>query len=133
MPPNKRRLGQLTNLAWQLARFGLVGGAATVIHLATAWILLWQWPGISPFIANLIAFLLAFQVSFWGHSRFTFGSEGSPARFLVVSGSGFLLNNALLALLLLTGFFSSFAAICLAAFLVPLFVFLASKFWVFPS
>lgn len=122
---------QLNTLFWQLVRFGLVGGAATATHLAAAWALLRQWPEMSPFLANLIAFLLAFQVSFWGHSRFTFGTEGSRLRFFLVSGAGFALNNVLLGLLLLPGVFTPFVAICLAAALVPLFVFIASKLWVF--
>lgn len=118
-------------LAAQLMRFGLVGLAATAVHLGMAWLALWQWPDASPFLVNLVAFLVAFQVSFWGHSRFTFRQSGSPWRFFAVTLGGFGINNGLLWVFLTLGITSAFLSICLSVLLVPLFVFVASRMWVF--
>lgn len=120
-------------LVGQLLRFGLVGGLATLVHLSVAWLVLQVWAQGSPFLVNLVAFLVAFQVSFWGHSRYTFRHKGSPWRFLLVTLGGFAINNGLLWIFLALGLYSGFAAICLSVLMVPLFVFLASRLWVFSS
>ncbi|ASP37497.1 polysaccharide biosynthesis protein GtrA [Bacterioplanes sanyensis] len=124
-------LQQLKPLLMQLLRFGLVGGLATVVHLAMAWWAIQQWPELSPFWVNLIAFVVAFQVSFWGHSRFTFRQQGHWLKFLSVTVTGFAINNSFLWVFLTLGVEDSFLAICLSVALVPLFVFVASKLWVF--
>lgn len=120
-------------LVGQLLRFGLVGGLATLVHLSVAWWVLQVWAEGSPFLVNLVAFLVAFQVSFWGHSRYTFRQKGSPWRFLLVTLGGFAINNTLLWCFLALGLRSEFVAICLSVLLVPLFVFVASRLWVFSS
>lgn len=122
---------RLTQLLGQLIRFGLVGGAATLTHLGVAWWVLFSWPDLSPFLVNFFAFVVAFQVSFWGHSRFTFRQRGSAAKFLAVTISGFCINNGLLWLFLMAGVQSGFVAICLSVVLVPLFVFAGARLWVF--
>lgn len=127
----KQRAEHLHPLLGQLLRFGLVGGLATLVHLGVAWLVLYYWPLAYPFLVNLIAFLVAFQVSFWGHARFTFRQKGSAWRFMGVTLGGFALNNSLLWLFLMLGVESPFIAICLAVFFVPLFVFIASRLWVF--
>ncbi|MBT2801003.1 GtrA family protein [Halomonas sp. ISL-56] len=124
---------EIYRLVNQLFRFGIVGGLATLVHLTVAWWVLQVWSEGSPFLVNLVAFLVAFQVSFWGHSRYTFRQKGSPWRFLVVTVGGFVINNSLLWVFLAIGVRSAFAAICLSVLLVPLFVFMASRFWVFSS
>ncbi|WP_417521233.1 GtrA family protein [Marinobacter sp.] len=122
---------RFSQLAGQLIRFGLVGGLATIVHLGMAWWILFTWPDVSPFLVNFFAFVVAFQVSFWGHSRYTFRQKGSALKFLAVTLSGFGINNGLLWLFLMAGIKSGFLAICLSVFLVPLFVFAGSKLWVF--
>lgn len=125
--------GRFVQLLGQLMRFGLVGGLATVTHLGVAWWLLYAWPALSPFLVNFGAFVIAFQVSFLGHSRFTFRQKGSAVRFLVVTLSGFAINNTLLWLFLMAGVKSGFVAICLSVVLVPLFVFAGARLWVFKA
>lgn len=120
-------------LVGQLLRFGLVGGLATLVHLLVAWCVLQVWAEGLPFLVNFVAFLVAFQVSFWGHARYTFRQKGSPWRFLLVTLGGFVINNCLLWIFLAMGVHSVFAAICLSVLLVPLFVFVASRLWVFSS
>jgi putative flippase GtrA len=63
--------------------------------------------GLPALVANLLAFLSAFAASFAGHFYFTF-TEQNPrfaealAKFVVTASGTFLLNETLLALLLLT-------------------------------
>lgn len=122
---------QLVSEVGTLMRFGGVGVAATLVHLAVAGASFWLWPTISPFIANLLAFLVAFQVSFWGHRHFTFRRNGKGHRFFVLALAGFALNNGVLGALLAATSLDGFVAIVLATFTVPLLMYIAARFWAF--
>lgn len=83
----------------QLLKFGLVGLLATLVHALIALFLI-QF-GLEPLLANPIAFLVAFQLSYLGHSRWSFGSKKSYRlmhmyRFFIVSILGILCSQALL-------------------------------------
>lgn len=68
-------------LANQLVRFLVIGGLAALTHLvvfglldkplamATGW-------KHSEYLTNFIAFIVAFQVSYWGHSGWSFAGHG---------------------------------------------------------
>ncbi|HSP32131.1 MAG TPA: GtrA family protein [Halomonas sp.] len=114
-----------------LARFGGVGALATLVHLAVAGAMFMAWPLISPFLANLVAFVTAFQVSFWGHRHFTFRRDGRWYRFFILALGGFALNNGVLATLLAMSPMEGFTAIVIATFTVPFLVYLAARFWAF--
>lgn len=114
-----------------LVRFGGIGMIATLVHIAVAGVVLWCWPPLSPFVANLIAFLVAFQVSLWGHRRFTFRQQGKWHRFLLVAAAGFALNNVILAALITAGSIAGFGAIVISTFAVPLLMYIAARFWAF--
>lgn len=122
---------QLIGEAGMLARFGGVGVLATLVHLSVAGGTFLLWPMVSPFVANLAAFLVAFQVSFWGHRRFTFRREGRVYRFFMLALSGFLLNNGVLAALIAASPLGGYPAIVIATFSVPLLTYLAARFWAF--
>ncbi|WP_018633674.1 GtrA family protein [Neomegalonema perideroedes] len=82
-------------------RFTLVGIAATLCHLLVALAL--PAAGMGAERANLLAFLVAFLLSFGGHSRFSFQGHGRRrggafARFSLVAGCGFAANQAVFAL-----------------------------------
>lgn len=112
-------------------RFGLVGLAATGVHLAVAAGVLALWPSLNEFIANIIAFCVAFQVSLVGHRRLTFKRQGSAWRFALVAAVGFALNNGLLAILIRGLEISGFVAIAIATLSVPIVTYLASRMWAF--
>lgn len=84
----------------QLLHFGGVGGAAAATHYAVVLVLV---PfGLHPLLANVIAFLTAFQVSYFGHRYLTFAETASRLphrqtlpRFFAVAVSSFLLNELL--------------------------------------
>ena len=62
-----QRLQQLP----QGLQFVLVGGAAAATHLLAVALLV-HWAGMAPLVANGLAFLVAFVVSYNGHALLTF-------------------------------------------------------------
>lgn len=89
----------------QILHFAGVGGAAAATHFGAVLVL--ASGGIPPLLANVFAFLIAFQVSYFGHRRLTFAATAAKLphrqtlpRFFAVSVSSFLLNEAMFALLL---------------------------------
>ncbi|MBV0932293.1 GtrA family protein [Marinobacterium weihaiense] len=112
-------------------RFGGVGGVATLVHLAVAWVALALYPQWSPLVANLVAFIAAFPVSFFGHRYLTFRTEGGAGRFLMLAAGGFCLNNGVLAVLITTLAVDGFVAIVLSTFTVPVLIYAGSRLWVF--
>ncbi|MDV6319650.1 GtrA family protein [Chromohalobacter sp. HP20-39] len=124
-------MSRLVGEASTAARFGLVGGIATAVHLLVAGVLLGFWSEMSEFAANLMAFLAAFQVSLIGHRRITFRRRGRARRFFLVAALGFALNNGVLAALLAVTPLSGFLAVAIATLMVPVLTYLASRFWAF--
>lgn len=115
-------------------RFALVGVGATLSHLGIVSVLL-IYTTCPAVLANTLAFLLAFGVSFTGNYLWTFNRPGKVTqamrRFFLISGSAFLLNTALLVgLLQLTALPAVYAAPS-AALVVPVFTYLASRLWGF--
>ncbi|WP_158895737.1 MULTISPECIES: GtrA family protein [unclassified Pseudomonas] len=117
------------------SRFGLVGLAATAVHLAIITLLIRA--GLAPLLANLLAFLCAFGVSFCGHYLWTFrssvGVSRAIVRFFLIAVGGFLVNSALLALLLRWTTFESTTCALIAVLIVPVLSFLASRLWGFKA
>lgn len=117
-------------------RFAVVGIVATFVHMLMAWTLI-ESTRLSPLLANLMAFLTAFVVSFTGHYHWTFQGAGSPwramRRLFLISSSAFAINTLLLAGLLKSSWMSASVAAIVAAGIVPAISFLASRFWGFKS
>jgi putative flippase GtrA len=87
----------------QLMRFGIIGVLAALTHYAIVMIL--TNTGIQPAWANLIAFVIAFWVSYFGHRYFSFAArevshQQTLPRFIIVAVFGFILNETLLLLML---------------------------------
>jgi putative flippase GtrA len=116
-------------------RFAIVGVVATLTHMLLALTLL-NLGGLPPLPANILAFCVAFFVSFAGHSFWTFRGHGaelkaSMVRLLITAGCGFLLNNGTLWLLLVLTALGDDLSVILAALVVPPATYLMNKFWVF--
>lgn len=115
-------------------RFGIVGGVSTAVYaalgLAFAW---WQWPVL---LGNALAYILSFVVSYLGQKNWTFASHLPHAqllpKFAALQGAGLLLNTAIIALLMHLGVAYMFA-MPVAIVLVPVFVYVVSKLWIFRS
>lgn len=82
----------------QISRFGLVGVAATVVHVAMG-LTLHNGLGIAAIWANLVAFGCALAASFAGQTQLTFphATADAPAflRFAAVAVTGLGLNQAI--------------------------------------
>jgi putative flippase GtrA len=116
----------------QLIRFGLVGCSACAVHFLVVISLVPL--GMNPLIANVVGFLVAFTVSYFGHKLWTFnhGKSGrSLLKFGVVALLSFLVNEGLFYLLLKFSSMRYEVALLLVLFLVALLTFILSKFWAF--
>ncbi len=87
----------------QLMRFGVIGVLAALTHYAIAITLTHK--SMLPAWANLIAFVIAFWVSYFGHRYFSFDAgdvshQQTLPRFILVAVLGFILNESLLLLML---------------------------------
>ena len=88
----------------RIAWFVVVGCTAAAVHLGTVMLLVSQLAWV-PLLANVVGWMVAFCVSFSGHWHLTFPRSGAPliraaVRFLLVSSSGFAINEAMYAVLL---------------------------------
>lgn len=119
----------------RLLRFGLVGAAAAAVHLAMVSLLV-ALGGWHPLVANVVAFLVAFCVSYAGHAGWTFGDSTASARhslprFFAVAVSSFVVNEALYALLLAWTPLQYQVALFITLVAVAVLTFVASRYWAF--
>jgi len=117
-------------------RFLLVGAIATIVHVATAVLLVGKL-SVPALAGNTCAFCCAFLFSFCGHYFWTFSRPGKPHRalfrFLAVSLTTFLGNTALLALLLHNTAIPPVVSTVGSASLIPFISLLASRLWCFKA
>lgn len=119
----------------ELFWFGVVGVSAMLLHFgAVAWVLVPL--GIAPLLANVLGFLIAFQLSYWGHRLQTFRAAHIPhrqalPRFFGVACLSFLVNEAMYALLLRFTPLEYRAALLLVLVAVAVLTFALSKLWAF--
>ena len=119
----------------ELVRFGVVGVGAMLVHLGA--VSLWLVPaGMTPLAANVLGFLLAFGVSYWGHRHLTFRAvhvahRHALPRFLAVACLGFAGNEALYALLLRFTPLDYRLALLLVLGAVAAMTFALGKLWAF--
>jgi putative flippase GtrA len=115
--------------------FVLVGLGA----LATHWVVLIiavSAAGLHPLVANVVGFLVAFTVSYFGHRELTFAAQDRPHRrtlfrFSAVAASMFLVNETLYwAMLSWTTFRYDIASLIVLAAVASL-TFVLSKLWAF--
>ena len=85
----------------QPIRFVLVGGTAASVHFAVVLFLV-ELLNANPLIANILAFCIAFCVSFTGQRLFTFSNSNKTIQqsflpYLFVSVASFICNELLLS------------------------------------
>lgn len=119
----------------QSVRFVLVGGSAAASHLLVVALLVQglHWP---PLSANVLAFLLAFAVSYSGHALLTFAESATPhrqalPRFFLVACSAFVVNELLYFAALRWLAWHYLWSLFLVLLLVAVGTFVCSKFWAF--
>jgi len=120
----------------QLVRFAIVGFSLAGVYSAIYWYLATY--VMAPMLAVVIAFLVAVSIGFVLHSRWSFRGHGQEedhrlkVKFLLVQGSGFLLNEAFTWFLtgpLVHG--PTWWPLVPAIFVTPLATFLLNRQWVF--
>jgi putative flippase GtrA len=128
-------MASMTKLIFQLGRFGIVGSCAAAVHFSIV-IFLVEVMKLGPFKANGIAFLFSFQVSYWGHRRWTFsGTEAlhrvALPRLFLVGSTGFFANEGLFYLFYSIAHMPYMLALFCVLSILPLVSFTLGKFWVF--
>lgn len=121
----------------QLLQFALVGGAAAATHLAVVALLV-PLTGLAPLAANVLAFLVAFGVSYHGHAQLTFSSAGVrgwavATRFFAVACLSFAANELLYAAALHWLHWHYLWSLAAVLVLVAVATFVFSKFWAFKA
>lgn len=116
----------------QISRFGMVGLAATAVHVAVG-IGLNSGAGMAPLWANLIAFCCALGVSFAGQTRLTFPDRAADGRaflrFAAVAVSGLALNQVIVWSITVLAGGPYWLALAIIVATVPGLTFLLLKFW----
>lgn len=126
-------------LLLQVLKFGSVGLAATLTHVSL-FIFAVEMFGLAPLTANVTAFSIAVLVSFTGHFHWTFRPlsdedrrewTSALARFVAVALFGLALNSLVVYATVDLLRMPYLVAAALMASLVPVFLFLLSRFWAF--
>ena len=122
-------------------QFVLVGGAAAATHLMA--VALWvHWAGMAPLVANGLAFLMAFVVSYNGHACLTFARARARGwavvgRYFAVASLSFAVNELLYAAALRwlnwNYLVSLLMVLMLMLMLVAVGTFALSKIWAFKT
>ncbi len=115
--------------------FTLVGAAASVVHYLSA-VFMEGVLDLNPGSANLLAFLLAFPVSYIGHQTFSFAGNGSQhkqalPRYLLLACSGFAANQIMVLSLLNYTILPFWLALGLVMGIVAVSTYLLSRHWAF--
>jgi putative flippase GtrA len=118
----------------QMLRFGMVGGLATFVHMVIGTIMIQS--GWDPLSANMIAFAIAFLVSFVGHLGFSFADQDISTpdalwKFAIVALIGFGCNETLLAILLSNDVLSDTISLWVSTGSAAILTFVLAKFWAF--
>ena len=121
----------------QLLQFVLVGGSAAATHLAVVALLVSQL-NMPPLSANVLAFLVAFVVSYNGHALLTFSAAQAKgwsvvARFFAVACLAFVANELLYYIALNWLHWHYFWSLAVVLVLVAAGTFVLGKFWAFKS
>jgi putative flippase GtrA len=114
--------------------FFVIGGMAALVHIGLA-VGLIECCDFSVLLANLIAFLFAVNISFWGHYNWTFPSgvciKRAYVRFLKIASCAFIVCNVLLVFLVDINLLNNLTAIVLANLITPVVSFIINKMWSF--
>lgn len=120
-------------IKYRLIYFASIGGTAALVHLMTVFSLV-TFLHMSALIANLFAFLIAFNVSFWGHKYLTFSrlydekTLSFPHFFLVAVSAG-IINETFYFFFLHYTQLDYMLALILVLGSVSVYSFILSRFW----
>jgi putative flippase GtrA len=117
----------------QLFFFSSVGAMAALAHLLIVLNLV-HYLNFEPLLANVIAFLFAFNVSYAGHKYLTFANLAEQKQlrlpyFFAVAASAGILNEILYFFILNYTNMHYLVALTLVLGLVAVYTFVLSRFW----
>lgn len=120
---------------WQLGRFAVVGASGYVVNL-TVFALALHLLGTDYRVAAVLAFAVAVVNNFWWNRHWTFGARGGhagfqAARFFTISVTAFLVNLAVLQLLVTQTALPEIAAQAIAIVAATPLNFIGNKMWTF--
>ncbi|QEW08093.1 GtrA family protein [Nitrincola iocasae] len=120
----------------QVSRFIGVGVTALIVHWLVVRLLVPL--GLVPLLANVFGFVVAFNVSYFGHRKLTFKAEElshsrTLPRFATVALSSFAVNEILYALLLTFTPLRYDLALLIVLGVVAVMTYLFSRFWAFAT
>lgn len=128
-----KRAPGLAETGLQLIRFAIVGGTATIVHGAVAYVFLLLSEG-TALAANLLGFAVAFSVSFLGNLLWVFrrGTRAKAylARFCILSFTLLLASLLISHAIDLSGV-DPMVSIPLVLAVCPMISYLGNRFWVF--
>ena len=120
--------------ARRIIRFGMVGVAATLTHIAVANAAL-AFLIVSPYASSAVGFAVAFAVSYLGHYHFTFAKDSghgqSLPRFFLVALTGFLGSLLVLKVIAAPGAIPQAVSLTLSILVIPGLTYLAARVWAF--
>lgn len=122
-------------LFFQIMRFGVVGTFAAAIHFSIV-VSLVELCRMDPLTANVIAFLFAFQVSYWGHRRWTFrgttvNHQIAVPRLLIVATFSLVVNQLIFFIFLNVFKLPYMLALFFTLIILPIATFILGKIWIF--
>lgn len=126
----------MTEIVGQLLRFGVIGIIAAIAHYCIAIFLTNH--DMAAAWANLVAFVIAFWVSYFGHRYFSFEAgdvshQQTLPRFILVAVLGFILNESLLLLMLHFSKISMALGLPFIIILTAIFTFILSRQFAFDT
>jgi putative flippase GtrA len=119
----------------QIIRFGLVGSSAALVNFSIV-VALVESGLLTPLVANVVAFFIAFHVSYFGHRYWTFSRTSQThktamPRLLLLSISNFIINEGIFYVFLNTFKLPYPLALFFTLAVLPVITFTINKLWVF--
>lgn len=121
----------------QLSLFLIVGILASITNFVIVWMLV-ELGIFNPLIANFFAFLIAFNVSYFGHRFLTFSTttqshKKAASQFFVNVMIGLVINETIYYILLHILKIQYLVALFITMGLVAIYTFVVSKFLIFKA
>ena len=125
------------NHSRSLSWFGIIGSLAALVHYCVA-VSLEGFIHMSPAYANIAGFVLAFPVSYFGHSKLSFANHQSRhqealPKFFAVALAGFIANQILVLGLMHLFKLPFWLILGVVMVIVAITSYLMSRFWAFKA
>jgi len=125
------------NYSRSISWFGIIGSLAALVHYCVA-VSLEGFMHISPAYSNIAGFVLAFPVSYFGHSKLSFANHQSShqealPKFFAVALAGFIANQILVLGLMHLFKLPFWLILGVVMVIIAITSYLMSRFWAFKA